>query len=146
MAAGRGEIVVMASIAGRLVMTPCGAYSAAKHALVAWAHTLKVELKASGIGVHVICPGRVETDFFAHESFEKRAPRNETRLTIPVETVSRAAISSIERNRFLTDVPHYYGVLVWLANTFPFPVGYLLDRLMQARVDSLRPVKEGSAK
>ena len=87
---GSGNIVVMASIAGRLVMTPCGVYSAAKHGLVALAHTLQLELSHTNVNVHVICPGRVETDFFADESFKTRAPRKETQHTIPIEAVSQA--------------------------------------------------------
>jgi short-subunit dehydrogenase len=141
--AGRGDIVVMASIAGRLVMTPCGVYSAAKHGLVAWAHTLKLELRQTGVRVHVICPGRVETDFFAHETFAQRERRAETRFTIPVETVSREIIAAIGKNRFITYVPSYYGLLVWLADSFPFPVRTLLDRLMEERVRSLAPARQG---
>ena len=140
---GRGHLVVMASIAGRLVMTPCGVYSAAKHGLVAWAHTLQLELKQTGVQVHVICPGRVETEFFAHKSFIEREPRTETRFTIAVETVSRATIAAIEKNRFMTYVPKSYGLLVWLAHSFPFPVRIVLDRLMEARVRSLRPARAG---
>lgn len=141
--AGRGDVVVMASIAGRLVMTPCGVYSAAKHGLVAWAHTLKLELKQTGVRVHVICPGRVETDFFAHETFVQRERRAETRFTVPVETVSRATIAAIQKNRFMTYVPTSYGLLVWLARSFPFPVGMLLDRLMEKRVRSMFPARQG---
>jgi short-subunit dehydrogenase len=142
-AAGGGHVVVMASIAGRLVMTPCGAYSAAKHGLVAWARTLHIELKRFGIRVHVICPGRVETDFFAHESFVRRTQRKEMRLTVPIEAVSRATFRAIERNRFLSYVPKTYAILVWFANTFPFPIGWLLDRLMEARVASLGQTRDG---
>jgi short-subunit dehydrogenase len=141
--AGRGDVVVMASIAGRLVMTPCGVYSAAKHGLVARAHTLKLELKQTGMRVHVICPGRVETDFFAHETLVQRERRAETRFTVPVETVSRATIAAIQKNRFMTYIPTSYGLLVWLARSFPFPVGMLLDRLMAKRVRSMFPARHG---
>jgi short-subunit dehydrogenase len=141
--AGRGHLVVMASIAGRLVITPCGVYGGAKHGLVAWAHTLKIELKRTGVRVHVICPGRVETDFFSHQSFVERAPRAETRFTVQVEAVSRATIAAIEKNRFMTYVPQAFGLLVWLAGSFPFPVRMLLDRLMEARVRSFQPAHQG---
>jgi short-subunit dehydrogenase len=144
-AAGHGDVVVMASIAGRLVMTPCGVYSAAKHGLVAWAHTLRLELKQTGVRVHVICPGRVETDFFAHETFVQRDRRAETRFTTTVENVSRATIAAIQKNRFMTCVPSSYGLLVWLANSFPFPVRMLLDRLMEKRVRSLFPARRSGA-
>ena len=41
-ARGSGSIVNIASIAGKLVMTPNGVYSASKHGLVAWSETLTV--------------------------------------------------------------------------------------------------------
>ena len=40
---GGGRVVMMASIAGRIPMTPCGVYSASKHGLVALAELLQVE-------------------------------------------------------------------------------------------------------
>ena len=146
LARGSGSILYMASIAGRLVMTPCGVYSAAKHGLVAWARTLQWELAKTGIHVHVICPGRVETDFFSHESFKTRSARKETQLTIPVASVSRASIGAIEKNRFLTYVPKSYAILVWLVHAFPFPLGTLLNRLMRSRVASLRNPKKDSVR
>jgi short-subunit dehydrogenase len=143
-AAGCGDVVMMASIAGRLMITPCGIYGAAKHGLVAWAHTLKLELKRTGVRVHVICPGRVETDFFLHESFTQRESRAEMRFTISVEAVSRATIAAITKNRFMTYVPGSYALLVWIASSFPFPVRMLLDRLMEARVRTLCAAREGA--
>ena len=76
--AGSGHVVMMASIAGRIPMTPCGVYSASKHGLVALAELLQIETARFHVRVHVVCPGRVETDFFAHESFRTRAHRPET--------------------------------------------------------------------
>ncbi len=137
-AAGRGHIVMVASIAGRLAMTPCGPYSVAKHGMVALAETLRAELDRFGIRIHVICPGRVlETDFFLHDTFVRRAPRPETAWTVPLERVSRAVSTAIERDRFMTYVPWTYGLLVWVARTFPFLFGPLWRRLQRARVESL---------
>ena len=73
-AAGGGDVVMVASIAGRIPMTPCGAYSASKHGLVALAELLRIETARFNVRVQVVCPGRVETDFFSHESFRQRAP------------------------------------------------------------------------
>ncbi len=137
-AAGRGHIVMVASIAGRLALTPCGPYSVAKHGMVTLAETLRAELDRFGIRVHVICPGRVvETDFFLHETFIRRAPRPETTWTIPLESVSRAVRTAIERNRFMTYVPWTYGLLVWVSRAFPFLFGPVWRRLLRARVESV---------
>jgi short-subunit dehydrogenase len=135
--AGGGHVVMMASIAGRIPMTPCGVYSASKHGLVALAELLQIETARFHVRVHVICPGRVETDFFAHESFRTRGHRPETTRTIPIERVSRAAIEAVERNRFMTYVPRHYGLLAWLAAAAPAAFKPLWHRLMSSRVEDL---------
>lgn len=136
-ARGHGTIVNMASIAGKLVMTPNGVYSASKHGLVAWSETLKYELARFKIDVCVICPGRVETAFFDHESFRQRAPRKETEMTVPIEQVSRMTIAAIEKKRFVTFVPAYYGFLIWLVNTFALFSKPVYGRLLTSRIESI---------
>lgn len=134
---GGGNIAFMASIAGRIPMTPCGIYSAAKHGVVAWATGLRAELKRFNVTVQVICPGRVETDFFLHPTFVERQARPEARWTVGVEAVSRATIAAIQGNRFMTYIPKSQGLLVWLANSLPFISRPALDRVMGARVEEI---------
>jgi short-subunit dehydrogenase len=136
-AAHRGHVVMLASIAGLVPMTPCGPYSAAKHGLVAFSHILRAEVERFGVRVHVVCPGRVKTEFFAHVSFASRAPRRETEWLIPIDAVTGAVLDAIERNRFMTYVPRTYGVLVWLTRALPLLSGPMLHRLLRARVESV---------
>jgi short-subunit dehydrogenase len=136
-AAGEGHIVLVASIAGAVPMTPCGPYSAAKHGMVAFGEILRAELDRFKLRVHVVCPGRVETEFFAHETFVQRAPRRETEWTIPIERVSGAILEAIRRDRFLTYVPRIYGPLAWLVRALPFVFRPMLRRLMRARVETV---------
>ena len=77
-------------------MTPCGVYSASKHGLVALAELLRIEAARFNVRVHVVCPGRVETDFFSHESFRNATHRPETARTITLDAVSRAIIDAVE--------------------------------------------------
>jgi uncharacterized protein len=135
--AGGGHIVMMASIAGRIPITPCSVYSAAKHGLVALAELLQIETTRFNIQIRVVCPGRVETDFFAHESFKVRAHRPETAWTIPIDVVSRAVIGAIEGGRFITYVPRHYGILTGLAGALPCVFRPLWHRLMESRVESV---------
>jgi len=132
-----GTIVNVASIAGKLVMTPNGVYSASKHGLVTWSETLKYELARFNINISVVCPGRVETAFFDHETFKTRIQRSETELTIPIEVVTQKIISSIEKKRFLTFIPSYYGLLIWLINTFPYFSNPLYGRLLSSRIEDI---------
>lgn len=132
-----GSICVVASIAGRIPMTPCGIYSACKHGLVTWAQLMKIELKRFNISVSVVCPGRVETDFFSHPSFVRRTRRRETEWTIPVETVARACLQAIARRRFLTYVPRSYALAAWACRAFPFLFMPALEHVLESRIESI---------
>jgi NAD(P)-dependent dehydrogenase (short-subunit alcohol dehydrogenase family) len=58
---GTGEIVVLASLAGWMPAPSLGAYSATKHALVAFCEVLAHELRDSGLKVACVCPPLVDT-------------------------------------------------------------------------------------
>ena len=137
--AGGGHVVMVASIAGRIPMTPCGVYSASKHGMVALAELLRVEAARFNVRTHIVCPGRVETPFFDHESFRRRAHRPESERTIPIETVSRAILDAVTADRRMTYIPRYYGPLVWLAHALPFLFRPLWRRLLTSRVEALYP-------
>ena len=60
---GRGTIVNISSMGGK-IYTPLGAwYHATKHAVEGWSDALRIELKAFGIDVVVIEPGIIATEF-----------------------------------------------------------------------------------
>lgn len=58
-----GHVVVIGSIAGRLVYEGGGGYAGAKHAAAAFVETLRLELNGRPIRVTEIAPGMVETEF-----------------------------------------------------------------------------------
>src|ERR1043165_372555 len=132
-----GHVVNMASIAGAIALTPSGLYSAAKHGLVAWSRTLAPELARFGIDVTVICPGRVETNFFNHETFRARLHRKETEMTIPMDAVVEATLDAILRRQHIRYVPRYYGAVTWAYHAFGPLVRAPLDKLLRSRVESI---------
>jgi len=69
MLSGGGHIVIMGSTAGRSAYEGGGSYTAAKHAVVALAETLRLELNGLPIRVTEIAPGMVRTDEFASVRF-----------------------------------------------------------------------------
>ena len=62
---GRGRVVNMGSISGRIAVPFLGPYAASKHALEAVTDCLRVELRPWGIPVAVIEPGNVSTPVWA---------------------------------------------------------------------------------
>lgn len=60
---GKGLIINISSVGGK-IFTPLGAwYHATKHALEGWSDTLRLELEPHGIDVVVIEPGAIKTGF-----------------------------------------------------------------------------------
>ncbi|BDZ31085.1 SDR family oxidoreductase [Lactiplantibacillus sp. WILCCON 0030] len=59
-----GEIVNVASIAGKIATPKSAVYAASKAALIAYDNALRLELKPAGINVMTVNPGPIETDFF----------------------------------------------------------------------------------
>jgi len=62
LAATRGRIINISSIAGREGTPLFTAYCAAKHGVVGLTRALAEELRADGVAVNAICPGSVDTD------------------------------------------------------------------------------------
>jgi NAD(P)-dependent dehydrogenase (short-subunit alcohol dehydrogenase family) len=61
--AGRGRIINISSMGGRMY-TPLGTwYHATKHALEGWSDCLRLELKPFGIDVVLVQPGIIKTEF-----------------------------------------------------------------------------------
>lgn len=134
---GKGQIVNISSIAGKLVLTPNATYCASKYAGVALSECLRYELEPFGIKISIVCPGRVETPFFDHETFQKRTVRRETRFTIPIEKVSRLTIQAIDKGSFMTFLPKYYGVIAWIMNCLPWIIRPIYGALMRSRIRTL---------
>jgi NAD(P)-dependent dehydrogenase (short-subunit alcohol dehydrogenase family) len=62
-AAGRGRIVNVSSMGGRLVYPTGGWYHASKYAVEAMSDALRVEVKPFGISVVLVEPGLIRTEF-----------------------------------------------------------------------------------
>lgn len=62
-ARGRGRIVMVSSILGRVAMPWRGAYNASKFALEGATDTLRLELRGTGISVSLVNPGPVRSRF-----------------------------------------------------------------------------------
>jgi short-subunit dehydrogenase len=104
---GRGHVVVIGSIAGRLGVAGEAAYSSSKFAVTGFVEALALEVRGAGVGVSLVSPGAVSTDFFASRGapYARRWPR-----PVTAERVARAAIRAVERDRFDVVVPAWLRV------------------------------------
>jgi NAD(P)-dependent dehydrogenase (short-subunit alcohol dehydrogenase family) len=62
LAAGRGSIINVASVAGLVGISDRAAYNASKHGLLGLTRTLAAEWGGRGVRVNAVCPGWVKTE------------------------------------------------------------------------------------
>jgi NAD(P)-dependent dehydrogenase (short-subunit alcohol dehydrogenase family) len=104
-----GHVVNTASIGGLLPFAGITAYTAAKYAVVGLSEGLLLDLRAAGasIGVSVLCPGPIETDFRAHSrALHPSGPAAEVQgeyegvARIPASDAAALVVEAIRSNRF----------------------------------------------
>jgi short-subunit dehydrogenase len=106
--AGAGErahVVNVVSVAGTTAFAPAGAYSASKHAQLAFTRSLAGALKGSGVSVHAVLPGFVETEGFPQKGV-LRSPLL-GRFVIHPPRVAEAILRAVEKNKREITVPWF---------------------------------------
>jgi uncharacterized protein len=104
-AAGDAHVVNLVSVSGTVAFAPAGAYAAAKHAQLAFSRSTSALLAGSGIHVHTVMPGFVET-----EGFPQRAKLRSgllRRFVIEPEDVARAVVRAVEKDRREVTLPWF---------------------------------------
>jgi short-subunit dehydrogenase len=112
-AAGGAHVVNLVSVAGTVAFAPAGAYAAAKHAQLAFSRSTAALLRSSGIRVHTVLPGFVETEGFPQRT-KLRSPLLR-RFVIEADDVARAVVRAVERNKGEVWVPWFPYRLVSIA-------------------------------
>jgi dehydrogenase/reductase SDR family protein 7 len=62
---GKGEFLVVSSVAGKVPAPGQSLYAATKHAVNGYFHTLRSEVNQQGIKITVVCPGPTNTSTLA---------------------------------------------------------------------------------
>jgi short-subunit dehydrogenase len=117
-ARARGNIVNIASLAGRRGVPLLGGYCATKFAVVGLTEALRVELYGSGITVSLIMPGVVDTPMIrqGESGQDELAPGL---LAMPPRWVTWAVIAAIAMGLLEVDVPPGAALAEKVAALFP---------------------------
>jgi short-subunit dehydrogenase len=97
--------VNLVSVSGTVTFAPAGAYAAAKHAQLAFSRSTAALLRSSGIRVHTVLPGFVET-----EGFPQRAKLRSAflrRFVIEADDVAKAVVRAVEKNKGEVTIPWF---------------------------------------
>jgi len=129
-----GHIVNVASVAGSIGLPGIASYCASKFAMLGFSEGLKHELKETGVGVTVVSPIMVRTNFFDHPSFEKMPKYSPT--SISAETVAKAILKASDSPRLEIIVPSVARIAVWLKSTFPYLINPILGSSFRKQLDN----------
>jgi len=119
-----GDIVNIASAAGKIGFPGGATYSATKHAVVGLTEALRGELRGTGIETHLIMPVPVNTDLGAGLAKMRFFP------ALQPEDVAGAVVDALRTGRFENFVPRSVGPLVVLGRLLPRSISEWLLRLI----------------
>jgi short-subunit dehydrogenase len=114
-----GHIINVASVAASFGVPGLAAYCGSKYAMLGFSESLYHELHGTGVGITVVSPIAVKTNFFNNESFGGKMP-NYTGYALPPKTVSNAIMRAANSPRLEIIVPLFIRVGVWLKQTLPY--------------------------
>jgi len=131
-----GHIVNVASVAASFGLPGIASYCASKFAMLGFSEGLKHELKDTGVGITVVSPIMVRTDFFDHPSFEKMPKYSP--MSLSSKTVAKAILKAANSPRLEIIVPSVVRGAVWMKNTFPYFINPILGKSFKKQLDSTK--------
>jgi short-subunit dehydrogenase len=110
---GRAHIVNLVSTSGTVAFAQAGAYTASKHAQLAFSRSLTAALRGSAIQVHTMLPGFVETEGFPQKNvLQSRVLRW---FVLSPDEVGEAVVRAVEKNKREITLPWFPYRLVSIA-------------------------------
>jgi NAD(P)-dependent dehydrogenase (short-subunit alcohol dehydrogenase family) len=139
LAARRGRIVVLSSVAGFAPLATRTGYAASKHALHGFFDSLRAELRDTGVSVTLVCPSFVETGIgdraLGPDGGPPRMPRTQTGTPVSADALAERIVrAALARRRLL--VPFRDAKLAYLVSRL-FPGLY--ERIMIRRITPAPP-------
>lgn len=131
-----GHIVNVASVAASFGLPGIASYCASKFAMLGFSEGLKHELHGTGVGITVVSPIMVRTDFFDHPSFEKMPKYSPTSLSS--KTVAKAILKAANSPRLEIIVPSVVRSAVWLKHTFPYFINPIIGKSFKKQLDTVK--------
>ena len=131
-----GHIVNVASVAASFGLPGIASYCASKFAMLGFSEGLKHELSGTGVGITVVSPIMVKTNFFDHPSFEKMPKYSPTSLN--PKTVAKVIVKAANSSRLEIITPSIVRGAVWLKHTFPYFINPILGKSFKKQLDSTK--------
>lgn len=137
----RGLIVAVSSLTGKTGVPTRSGYAATKHAMHGFFDSLRIELRGTGVGVLIICPGFVATGIRAralgvegHSLGE--SPRNEDENNMSVEECVQLMVGAIEKRKRELVMTTKGKLAQWIKLVAPEAVDTLAEKAIKEKTSS----------
>ena len=117
---GSGHIVNVASVAASFGLPGVAPYCATKWAMLGFSEGLRHELAGTGVGVTVVSPITVRTEFFGDKPIPK--------YSVSAEAVAKSILRASESNRAEITVPEVARLAIWAKHSIPYITEYAISR------------------
>lgn len=128
-----GHIVNVASVAASFGLPGIASYCASKFAMLGFSEGLQHELHGTKVGVTVVSPIMVRTNFFDHSSFDTMPKYSPTSLS--AQTVAKAVVSAATSTRLEIIVPPIVRGAIWAKHTFPFIINPIIGSAFRKQLE-----------
>lgn len=124
LAARRGLVVNISSIASLIPVPEIGVYAATKAFVTSFSEALRIELRGTGVGVTAICPGPIRTEFgqVAMRPGSSGPVKNPAFMMVPLDRAVAEMVRAIEKRK----ARHIPGIIprvvMRMATALPMPV------------------------
>jgi short-subunit dehydrogenase len=135
-AAGRGWVVFVSSVAGRIATPGESVYAASKFAITGLASALRLEVEDAGVHVLTVQPGAVRTPFFAADELA-RLPAAARRFMAEPEPLADAIVRALRSGRRELTFPRWMAAAYVVQALAPRLFRRQLKRATRARPDGL---------
>lgn len=122
---GKGQIVNVASMAGKIGTAKSASYTATKHAVLGFSNALRQELRKTGVVVTTINPGPIDTPFFDRADPSGNYVNNVRWMMLKPEDVAAHMIRAMKKRKEEVNLPRLASAGIRLYQLFP----RLADRL-----------------
>lgn len=127
---GRGTIINVGSLAGKVSYADAGIYCATKHAVHALTETLRQELRGSGIDACLVVPASIDTPLFQHAANYTGREVLAMRPIYRAKRVAEAIVACAERPRRQIYVGSAARIMTFMDRFMP----WLYERLQPVLV------------
>lgn len=126
-----GQIINIASLAGKVSTPNYSIYGATKGALISFSNALRLELKPFNIQVTTVNYGPVDTPFFDHIDNVRKEKSVNSPFSLKVTDAAKVVANTIGKNKREINRPHILGFGAKVYQLFPSLGDYLLTQFFK---------------